>query len=153
MGPHDANFHGNQLRLSAFLRIIGDGLPPRPTRCNRRATAEENRQMSRDCASIPIDKIPLSRASPVADVHTLLPDAGDEEPEECRRLTSVSSNSLPPRPETPMTQRQAKAAKAPTRNQGSSHTRKRRLPVNELALLRTTSSRGLPHPSVRSVDL
>lgn len=42
-------------------------------------------------------------------------------------------------------------AKNPTRvSQKHASTRKRRLPVNQLALLRTTMSDGLPHPNVRS---
>jgi hypothetical protein len=40
--------------------------------------------------------------------------------------------------------------KAPNKSHESSSTRKRRLPVNGLALLRTTTSDGLPEPGVRS---
>jgi hypothetical protein len=42
-----------------------------------------------------------------------------------------------------------KVKKASRKPLGSSSTRKRRLPVNELALLRTTTSDGLPQPGVR----
>lgn len=30
--PHEADFCGGRLRLSAFLRVVGEGMPPRPTR-------------------------------------------------------------------------------------------------------------------------
>jgi hypothetical protein len=44
-----------------------------------------------------------------------------------------------------------KAKKALRKPCGTSSTRKRRLPVNELALLRTTTSDGLPQPGVRGL--
>jgi hypothetical protein len=43
------------------------------------------------------------------------------------------------------------AKKAPRKPREPSSTRKRRLPVNELALMRTTTSDGLPPPGVRGL--
>jgi hypothetical protein len=37
-----ADFCGDRLRLSAFLRVVGDGMPQRPTRFRRRQRAADN---------------------------------------------------------------------------------------------------------------
>jgi hypothetical protein len=153
MGAHDANFHGDQLRLSVFLRIIGDGVSPRPVRRNRRAViAKPGNQTSKESFDMSSSKHSRSPASPIADLHMPLPGAGDEGTQETCCFASVSGRSPSPSPETPIAYIQAGATKTPTRNQVSSYARKGELYVNELALLRTTSSHGLPHPSVRLVD-
>ncbi|KAF2631187.1 hypothetical protein BU25DRAFT_481740 [Macroventuria anomochaeta] len=40
--PQEADFCGDRLRLSAFLRVVGDGMPQRPTRFRRRLRAVDN---------------------------------------------------------------------------------------------------------------
>ena len=156
MGAHDANFHGDLLRKSVFLRIVGDGLSPRPVRRNRCATvANKGNQTSTEGSSTSSRQYSRLPATPPAGSHTSLPgrvDQGTREAEETQYLTSVPGRLPSPKPETPITHLQAGAAKTSTKTSGSSYARKGGLFVNELALQRTTSSHGLPHPSVRLVD-
>lgn len=153
MGLYDANFHDGQLRISAYLRTVGKGLPPRPKRNNRRRKiVEENGQTSRERANTNNDDPFSPSTSKTVDVHPLFIETGDEKTKEIQRLTPSPKNSPSPRQKTPITRQKEIAVKALSGNQGSSHTRKRRLPVNQLALLRTTSSQGLPDPSVRSIN-
>jgi hypothetical protein len=154
MGAHDANFHGDQLRLTVLLRIVGDGLSSRPVRRNRRAVvADQGSQTSRECSNISLSKHSRTPESPAVDSHKSLPDTGGEVTEDVRRLTSVSSKWPSSKPETLKIHLQAVTVKTPTRSQGSSQAQKGGLFVNELSLLRTTSSHGLPHSSVRPVDV
>jgi hypothetical protein len=154
MGAHDASFHGNRLRLTVLLRIVGDGLSPRPVRRNRRAViADQGSQTSRECSDMSLSKHSRPPPSPAVDSHTSLPDTGGEVTEEIRCLASVSSKWPSPKPETLKIHLQAGAVKTPTRSQGSSQAQKGGLFGNVLSLLRTTSSHGLPHPSVRPVDV
>jgi hypothetical protein len=154
MGAHDANFHGDQLRLTVLLRIVGDGLSLRPVRRNRRVViADQGSQASRECSDISLSKHSRPPASPAIDSHTSLVGTGGEVTEEVRCPASVSSKWPSPKPETLKIHLQAGAVKMPTRSQGSSQAQKGGLLVNELSLLRTTSSHGLPHPSVRPVDV
>jgi hypothetical protein len=154
MGAHDASFHGDQLRLTVLLRIVGDGLSPRPVRRNRRAViAAEDSQTSRKCSDMPLGEHSRSPASLVIDSHTSLPGTGGEGTEKIQCIASIPSRLPSPQPETPKVRLHAGAAKTPTTSHDSPHAWKGGLFVNELSLLRTTSSQGLPHPSVRLVDV
>jgi hypothetical protein len=203
---HDANFVDNRLRLTAFLRVVEEGIPPRPSRFRRRI------QMPDETAEPPVatsqsqtnqvllapeahQEPPISgSASPIA-LRSIAAAAEkrvvigvevgvwNEDETEYRLqpgsiydvpLSPTSTRSSPasgddqdvyerqsPVQRQPDTSGSAKFAhqagtavpvkvkKASRKPLGSSSTRKRRLPVNELALLRTTTSDGLPQPGVR----
>jgi hypothetical protein len=40
--PQEADFYGDRLRLSAFLRVVGNGIPKRPIRFRRRVLVTDN---------------------------------------------------------------------------------------------------------------
>ena len=40
--PQEADFCGDRLRLSAFLRVVGNGMPKRPTRFRRRVPVTDD---------------------------------------------------------------------------------------------------------------
>jgi hypothetical protein len=197
---HDANFVDNRLRLAAFLRVVKQGMPPRPSRFKRRIQVPDEQSASLVTAAISqIDQVlpateadhdPSTRDSACLDVAsaTAAVDVGYFGDDETGyRVQPISIYHIPlsrtptvtrPTPandddqevqqsQSPV-QRQSyttlsvkfrrkagtaittKAKKAPAKPRGSSNTRKRRLPVNELALLRTTTSDGLPPAGVRS---
>lgn len=167
--PQEADFCGGQLRLSAFLRVVGDGMPRRPTRFKRRLPAVDS------ALDAPID---ISTDSTVTSVHSavhkelskdisLFDIAHSPVPEQLSlegRSRGIAFNSgclrdcdRPDDGPLSTSQQQAKRQIFNTTKRRSitepcktSSARKgRRLPVNELALLRTTASDGLPQPSVR----
>jgi hypothetical protein len=201
---HDANFVDNRLRLTAFLRVVEQGIPPRPSRFKRRV------QVSDETTNLP-GPTSTSQTNPVLPVleayaGSVSPEASRsihaafeyeaaisveiDQHEEDRTENNVQSASVYdiPRSPTPTEPRSrptsdddqnvhdrpnpvqrpsnanspvkfrwkagiagpAKVKKASGKPGGPSSTRKRRLPVNELALLRTTTSDGLPQPGVRS---
>lgn len=153
MGPYDANFHNGRLRISAYLRTVGEGLPRRPRRSNRRrAIVEADGQTSKERDNTENSVPCLPSESKAVDMPPSLPDASDEKAKEIQHSTPSSRHSPSPNPESSPHHQQEESAKSPIKNQGSSQTRKRRLPVNQLALLRTTSSQGLPDPGVRFVN-
>ncbi|KAF1927868.1 uncharacterized protein M421DRAFT_421063, partial [Didymella exigua CBS 183.55] len=157
----EADFFGDRLRLSAFLRIVADGIPQRPTRFKRRLfgichgepscqqgpglldAKSAPDQETADNTTVP-DVVRSSSPQPpelAAEGHRLADhansrsqeDRGRAEPEDQRRIgerTSITAINKPPNQP----------------RQVSRIRRRRHLPVNELALLRTTSSNGLPLP-------
>jgi hypothetical protein len=205
---HDANFVDNRLRLTAFLRVVKEGIPPWPSRFRRRIqvpdeTAEPPVATSQSQTNQVLlapeahQEPPISGlSSPIAlrfiatavekraatDVevgvlnedeteYRLQPGSIYDVP-----LSPTSTRSSPvsgddqdvyerqsPVQRQPETNGSAKFAhqagtavpvkvkRASRKPLGSSSTRKRRLPVNELALLRTTTLDGLPQPGVRRI--
>jgi hypothetical protein len=207
---HDANFVNDRLRLTAFLRVVEQGMPPRPSRFKRRAQVLDE-------PAVPPVPTSLSRISPVLPVletrnepsilgsssldasRSIDPTAKQEvalniEPPQFYkvqsgvhlRATSIYNITHSPTPTElclgqasdynqdgqegqiyfqqqrgPLSSPQnlgeggatvaVKVNKVYGKTRGSSSTRKRCLPVNELALLRTTTSDGLPDPGVRSI--
>jgi hypothetical protein len=205
---HNANFVDNRLRLTAFLRVVEEGMPQRPSRFTRRSRVAnktagfsvatspphtnqvvpapdahqglsiqgsaspnaisiaaavenegtidtefgqfeenetENRAQSSSIYDIPLSPIPTeTRSSPAS---------GDNQAALERQSPGRRQQDSNPSAKFRQKARTAvlvKAKKASGKPLGSSSTRKRRLPVNELALLRTTTSDGLPQPGVRS---
>lgn len=161
MSP-EADFCDGRLRLQAFLRVAEDGMPARPTRFRRRGRAivkdiEALSQLHHGRADNIVtlsrqDASNQSSGNASVDIaHSLTPEAsligsGGGHPGDCEQ---------PQRVQHPLNQ-QAEgrvhatiALTSPTKYPNASSTRRRRqIPVNGLALLRTTSSDGLPQPSV-----
>lgn len=162
-----ADFCGDRLRLSAFLRVLGDGMPPRPTRCRRRlpltndsselpdqydispevpvlpeaAIAGQPKKLSIAINSSPLS--PYDSASTQGNVLTASTYCQEDQGTNPLHAPSRFANSL-------FTEREgALPCKIPAKV--AKNRRKRRLPVHQLALLRTTSSDGLPEPSVRAL--
>ena len=172
--PQEADFRGDRLRLSAFLRVVGDGMPQRPTRFKRRSRdvhlglnssthhdtdrtdevatpAQETacERSSNDVPTLDIARSP-SPEQPMLTPEDPLPESaahnghqGNRERLEGFQLPNIQQQAAKRTSITTNT-------KSPKKPRQTSSTRKRRrLPANELALLRTTSSDGLPRPSVR----
>lgn len=165
----DPDFHGDRLRLSAFLRVIGDGMPQQPSRCRRRVPLTHNSSESLDLfntalqtnvASEFADEGHIRNASVVDNPCSPMPkhlvyrpvflqpaplaekDGSETTPTENDPATSVS----------PLERRESIAKTIQhlkVRTKTSTTQRKRYLPVNQLTLLRATSSDGLPEPGVR----
>lgn len=177
----EADFCGGRLRLSAFLRVVGDGMPQRPTRFRRRQRAaddfpEASTSHATDCTDMRITVIQHEEIShedehfkdtSVLDTsHSTLPEHPTLAPEDPLPESTIDSGvqsggcQQPEADQHPIAQRKAgkRTPTALTTNSPSepckmlSTRKKRRLPVNELALLRTTSSNSLPRPSVRSMS-
>lgn len=155
---HEADFCGDRLRLSAFLRVA-DGVPKRPTRFKRRTRPVEADEASRREQSAPTDNSLVGRhfhgefltslsvfdtSSSATPDEALLGAVRDSRSQRDRgRPDSIQITSI-------LQAKKCAAAKSPSKiRKTSSARRRRRLPVNELVLLRTTSSDGLPRPSVR----
>jgi len=168
---HDANFVGNRLRLSAFLSCEG-GMPDRPSRfkppiqnlnvVNSAAPFSglhrvvSVKEPAREPAILPSK---LSAEAEFIGTNLCEEAAATDKPldtniEEDRSvldgLTNAPSLYEIPRSSPPdLRLASVSGGKQGLRN-GLSSTRKRRLPVHELALLRTTTLDGLPLPGVRS---
>lgn len=154
---HDANFVGNRLRLSAFLQCMEHGeMPTRPSRFRQstQIMAEPARSLtplsSRVNCDVPVLEAyngPLVLTSKASMKTTAITSdvaeeaATDDEPLENnanKEGKKTSEDSIPT----------TVAEKTTRNNKGLSGNPKRRLPVNELALLRTTTLDGLPTPVV-----
>lgn len=165
----EADFCGNRLRLSAFLRVA-DGMPQRPTRFRHRLvdTSHSLDSSNQRCASFVGVRRPSDQDSASAQsLETLnvahsptsqTPVFGAEDLRStCQRNKPHSDCSQRegvrciPVQDQPIKRLPSLGNIEPTRKPRKiSSTRKRwHLPVNELALLRTTSTDGLPLPSVR----
>ena len=169
--PQEADFCGDRLRLSAFLRVVGNGMPKPPKRFRRRVLVTDNslepsthlettqeattgaKKVSGELLIRVPDVDPAGSQVPeqpssMSGILFTAPEIGTEGGAESESQEDVRVVEMLPRLEernpiiakTPMSKEPYKAPK---------HRRKRRMPVNELALLRTTSSDGLPLPSVR----
>jgi hypothetical protein len=163
--PQEADFYGDRLRLSAFLRVVGNGIPKRPIRFRRRVlvtdnslepsthleTTQEASTGAKTVSGEPFTKVPDvdSAGSRVREQPNSMSDSLFTAPE----IGSESGVGFESYEDVPrLKERNLTIAKTPKSKppKVSKHRRKRRLPVNELALLRTKSSDGLPLPSVRS---
>lgn len=151
---HDADFAGDRLRLSAFLRIV-QNLPQRPARCRRRAgpsIAGDDHVPAP--ASDDAQTVPTSSRREISPCPDSLPeeDATAEVSNETSPVPEIGREEDPPIPSpkpTALHVYSPKERKADPRQRGPSNTaRKRRLPVNELTLVRTTTADGLPDRSV-----
>lgn len=169
--PHEAEFCGDRLRLSAFLRVVGNGMPQRPARFRRRLQVTDNNPESPACR----DTMQKEHAFPQTTYSEQFIDATVAEPvySLIPEEPTLTSETHSPAPRTsnidgtvslslqdvqmvntfPVSE-ERKLTMVPTPTSGKtckgpSSRRRRRLPVNELALLRTTSSDGLPQPNVR----
>lgn len=166
-----SDFCGDRLRLSAFLRVVGDGMPQRPTRFKRRLQDTLNglegstlschnvscsieqhdpkhkaESLSPDVVFLDTTQSPLPEQSTPPVVDDLPPPICSETDDvsrwRCEHLQLPNTRQQTAKRTPPIT--------LPRSPRNVSSTRKRqRLPVNELALLSTTSSDGLPQPSVR----
>jgi hypothetical protein len=169
--PQEADFCGERLRLSAFLRVVGNGIPKRPIRFRRRIpvtddslepsthleTTQEASTGSKTVSGEPLTKVPdvdpaglrvPEQPNPMSDNLFTAPEIGSEGGAGFESNEDVQIVKLPPWLKERNPTAKTLTSKEPPKV--SKHRRKRRLPVNELALLRTTSSDGLPLPSVRS---
>ena len=169
--PQEADFCGDRLRLSAFLRVVGNGMPKPPKRFRRRVlvtdnslepsihleTTQEATTGAKKVSGEPLIRVPdvdpagsrvPEQPSSMSGILFTAPEIGTEGGAEFESQEDVRVVEMLPQlkerhliiAKTPMSKEPSKAPK---------HRRKRRMPVNELALLRTTSSDGLPLPSVR----
>lgn len=131
----EGDFVGNTLRVSAFLRIA-QHLPERPRRCRRDVPAAAKAVNHHVVPPAPVPASDDDARAPSPSLGgDVLPIPEDEE--------EVQGNSTPPKRKSPLVYA-SKAPKADLRQrEPASTTRKRRLPVNELALVRTTTD-GLP---------
>lgn len=154
---HDANFVGNRLRLSVFLQCMEHGeMPTRPSRFRRstQINAVPARSLALLFPRVNCDVLALeayngppvltSKAS--METTAIMSDVAEEAATDNEPLENnvnkegekTSEDSIP-----------TTVAEETTRNnKGLSSNPKRRLPVNELALLRTTTLDGLPTPVV-----
>lgn len=166
----EADLCGDRLRLSAFLRVV-DGMPQRPTRLRRRLVESSHHLDSlsqgdsglTDARSLSDQESALGQYPKILDV---VRSPVLQTPELAAK-DRQSAHQIGTKPQSDCSQREAgqhagvkkRSAKRSTNSTPTkpsqkprriSSTRKRRqLPVDELALLRTTSSDGLPLPSVR----
>lgn len=163
----EADFCGDRLRLHAFLRVVHEGIPERPARFRRRIqTACDDIGASNYLDSDRTDTIialsqqdisdkPSNDASVFDIVRSPTPEQALHVPEESLPDTSDHNGFQEIGDQTdhaqlPLILRVDRSVPSPIKVCKTSSTRKRRrLPANELALLRTTSSDGLPQPSVR----
>jgi hypothetical protein len=150
---NEADFAGDRLRLSAFLRIV-QNLPQRPARCRRRApsiTVDDHvpAPASNDAQTVSISATreisPSLDSGSEEDTH--VPIRGEVLPETENERDDDAPNS-PPKQTAPIVYTPKAPQTDPRQHRPSSTTRKRRLPVNELALVRTTTADGLPDRSV-----
>ncbi|KAF9694566.1 hypothetical protein EKO04_007363 [Ascochyta lentis] len=170
---YETDFRGDRLRLHAFLRVVDDGLPKRPSRFRRRflAVSDDLEASSHSISDYTNDTVAsvqeASHEGPLNDVSFLdgMRPPNPEQPlpafEEQSLVTaedsvqqrgyeqvgcaSAKSNQQTEKrasdqPVTAATKAHNKLRKTPSTRH------RRRIPVNELALLRTTSSDGLPQP-------
>lgn len=190
---HETNFCGDRLRMSAFLRVMEYGIPPRPRRFRHRVQvveepAYESYSVTTDQTFSPmvisseqsIHNIPhpltTEASTPNAEAnhvrHSSLSNAPAIDADSIHEIQYLPAPAEPYRGPVkdnhlesarPLQQHsniltfnryqqgpETNAHKTPSKPYGSSIIRKRRLPVTGLALLRTTTSDGLPAPSVRS---
>ncbi|KAF3045727.1 hypothetical protein E8E11_006319 [Didymella keratinophila] len=167
----EADFCGDRLRLSAFLRVVAEGLPQRPTRFRRRVVdpnhsldSSTQRDSSLLDAKSPSDQAPALEQYPENAILKVVRSPSLQAPElAAEDLRFASQNGSNPQSDcsqrehvqhSPAQKQSVKRSSSPTTLKPSqkprkiSSTRKRgHLPVNELALLRTMSSDGLPLPS------
>ena len=168
--PQEADFCGDRLRLSAFLRVVGNGMPKRPTRFRRRVPVtddslepsthfETTQEASTDAKTVfgkCLTKVPNvdpassrvpEQPNSMSDNLFTAPEIDNEGGDGFETHGDVQIVKSTPRLKERNPTAKTLTSKEPLKV--SKHQRKRRLPVNKLALLRTTSSDGLPLPSVR----
>jgi hypothetical protein len=165
----DANFVGGRLRLAAFLRTVETDMPQRPSRFKRRLPSKHFAREP-DSAEIPRigdDVLPdiseqgrsrgAAEEAPTPGTEFDLPRSGvadvvagkhDGSDSACAKRQYTSAKTEKRTKNTKQVARVTMLKKQFGVFHKSSDTRKRRLPVNGLALLRTTISDGLPEPGV-----
>ena len=189
---HDANFVDDRLRLAAFLRLVENGMPQRPSRFTRHGQAvvgqlynfnatpaclgEAKSSLLRMNQKLPWIRSTLSTsANPNhPDTNAHLSAAGNAESNQTKALFYQETDFDTTRTQTP---ERLRSDAIPNEGHGthtSQHSAqpcsivppikslsedpvpthgpdisKSRLPVNELALLRSTTLDGLPEPAVR----
>jgi hypothetical protein len=167
----EADFCGDRLRLSAFLRVVADGMPKRPTRFRRRLVdSNQSLDSSNQRGSSLLEVGSPSAQDPTSEQYPEILDVARSPSLQTPGLAAEdlrSANQSGSKPQSDCSKYegvqhspvQRQSVKRPSnlttiepsqKPRKISITRKRwHLPVNELALLRTTSSDGLPLPSVR----
>lgn len=138
---HDENqnFCGDSLRLGAFLRVV-QNIPQRPSRCRRRAPSiAEGSHVENQTPS-----------SAVSTSWEALPSPNEQFQEQSQEKSQEQAleHSTPSFPVKIPAVYASKATKTDPRRCGVSDTRKRRLPTNELALVRSTTEDSLAYRSV-----
>lgn len=171
----EADFCGDRLRLSAFLRVVADGMPERPTRFKRRFVGVDRSFDSQiqhdpghgDAGSPPgqeaVQKQYPNNTTATHVIYSPSPQPPEIAASHLRLTTQTNSGSQRHCKQSERVQlledqqhiRERESTTAMTEpldisRKTSSTPKRRHLPVNELALLRTTSSDGLPLPSVRN---
>lgn len=167
---HEADFCGDRLRLEAFLRVVDDGLPERPTRFRRRLRAAEDDGEGSKCRESDgtdsvvgpsrqdkfvnegtvFDMVSLTRSEQLLYVpEEPLPNAANDDG--CQGIREQSERAHPShRVRVDENEAGTTVTKSSIKTSKTSSTRKRRrLHVNDLTLVRTVSSTGLPQLSVR----
>lgn len=167
----DTNFCDGRLRLTAFLRVAEHDLPQRPSRFKRRMplTGEEHSgtaaleraesESEPETPSNPDEHPSLAVGAEIAPPHSPAPP--DVTPNESIAISdrTVVEPQKPTigkdriRNKGPIARRQRADEPLSAGRLKTSRTPKRRLPLNTLPLLRTTTSDGLPDPVVRSVQI
>jgi hypothetical protein len=183
----NTNFCDGRLRLTAFLRVVENGMPPRPSRFKRRVPLEETSpQDSAFSEAVYTEESPedlpnstSSRTSgPNTDATSEVPSAqktdlevtcsltpmrlrvypdsyrhlgagSSNEESDCEQPTAIHAISQASTYELAVPVSKVKTKSS--RPSKATDTRKRRLPTTGLALVRTTTSDGLPDPSVREL--
>ncbi|KAF1846616.1 uncharacterized protein K460DRAFT_127088 [Cucurbitaria berberidis CBS 394.84] len=128
--PHDANFAGDRLRLASFLRVMEKGMPQRPSRFKQRLQGVDQPDTSR-----PFSPGSLGLTNTVEEA--AIAKGTEAFQVDDNQMLVVNGDIVHGNPRSP----------ASSKPRGVSSARKRHLPVQELALLRTTTSDGLPEPS------
>ncbi|KAJ8116943.1 hypothetical protein OPT61_g1741 [Boeremia exigua] len=170
--PSKVDFCGDRLRLSAFLRVVGDGMPQRPTRFRRHLRDNgsspeclNHRDTDYSCAqTIPAqESVHIGPSNDSCIFHT----TRSSSPEQSMLTSNVRlslatthndnedelwrpEDAQPTHTQQPATQQTpvAGVTKSPGKPHKAPSTQKRRrLPVNELALLQIMSSDDLPKPN------
>lgn len=171
---HEADFCGDRLRLTAFLRVLAAGMPHRPTRFKRRYVGSDHGSESSILNGPDLSHLENDRAldlaceqgpdeTPIAEVilssapqpptlaavdHRLAKQANDV----FLRDRSRSNVIQPTEGQRQTNERlSTTASMRPVKQprQISSTRKRQQIPKNELTLLRTTSLDGLSLPSVR----
>jgi hypothetical protein len=147
----DANFVGGRLRLAAFLRVVENDMPQRPSRFKRRLPPKDYAREPNP-AELPRigDDVLLDTEFDLQRSGAAHVDAGKHEGSgsACAKGQYTSPKIEQRTEKTKRVPRVAKLKKQSSGLHRFPDSRTRRLPVNGLALLRTTTSDGLPEPGV-----
>jgi hypothetical protein len=169
----DTNFCGGRLRLAAFLRVVESDMPQRPSRCKRRVLSSRSAQSElpdKDHVVEPCNALmdvlglaagarlpaeaPRSTSirstdlnSPILEDKTSNENSGTHVEKQINKQP-VASKIRERVGKSPKVTHAPEAEDQSTNSRKPSRVKKRRLPVNSLAMIRTTTSDGLPEPGV-----